>query len=319
MAEPVRDPETGGRSLADILREAGIENPSRGRKRRWDDPDDVGLRQRRADADEQDRAARPAYGRRAGDLPVDPPAERPAPRAEQRPAEPPAARADDRVRARDDVRDTGGLRGRVRDRGRPGGGEDRRARGAPHADALETPADGPSTSAIPGLRTSQKPGVPTAAPAAAAAAAAPAATPAAAAPAPRGADPTGRGRRSATALPPSEPATGPIPVVGPDDTEDPAAGSAPAGPAAWLRFAGELVVAAAVGVGVYFAFTVLWEMLPHLAVVASPLVVTGLVAGVGAWRQRSGRGPVGIRLLALLVFAGTVLTILPAAGLLAAA
>ena len=78
-------------------------------------------------------------------------------------------------------------------------------------------------------------------------------------------------------------------------------------------------MAAAVGVGVYFAFTVLWEMLPHLAVVASPLVVTGLVAGVGAWRQRSGRGPLGIRLLALLVFAGTVLTILPAAGLLAAA
>ena len=57
--------------------------------------------------------------------------------------------------------------------------------------------------------------------------------------------------------------------------------------------------------GVYFAFTVLWEMLPHLAVVASPLVVTGLVAGVGAWRQRSGRGPLRIRLLALLVFAGT--------------
>jgi hypothetical protein len=94
---------------------------------------------------------------------------------------------------------------------------------------------------------------------------------------------------------------------------------APQGALAWLRFAGELLVAAAVGVGVYFAFTVLWEMQPHVAVVASPLVVTGLVAGVQAWRQRAGRGPLGLRLLALLVFAGTVLTILPAAGLLASA
>jgi hypothetical protein len=138
------------------------------------------------------------------------------------------------------------------------------------------------------------------------------------APAAAAAEPTAapaRGARAATP-PRSDPATGPIPVVRP---EGDAAEATPAGPAAWLRFAGELVVAAAVGVGVYFAFTVLWEMLPHLAVVASPLVVTGLVAGVSAWRQRSGRGPVGIRMLALLVFAGTVLTILPAAGLLAAA
>src|SRR5206468_1225826 len=227
MAEPVRDPETGGRSLADILREAGIENPSRGRKRRWDDDDDAGIRQRRADAEEQERSARVAYGRRAGDLPADAPPARPAERAGGPGVERPAARVEPqapqapapRSGSRSDDRDPGGLGGRARHRGRPDGG-----------------ADGP-----------------------------------------------------------------------------------PSGPAAWLRFAGELVVAAAVGVGVYFAFTVLWEMLPHLAVVASPLVVTGLVAGVGAWRQRSGRGPLGIRLLALLVFAGTVLTILPAAGLLAAA
>jgi hypothetical protein len=157
----------------------------------------------------------------------------------------------------------------------------------------------PSTAAIHGLRTSKKPGVPQTG---SAPEAAPAAAPA-------------RGTRRA-APPRQDPATGPIPVVRPDDD---VVDATPAGPAAWLRFAGELVVAAAVGVGVYFAFTVLWEMLPHLAVVASPLVVTGLVAGVSAWRQRSGRGPVGIRMLALLVFAGTVLTILPAAGLLAAA
>jgi hypothetical protein len=132
--------------------------------------------------------------------------------------------------------------------------------------------------------------------------------------APAGTAPAGRAERGA-APPRSEPATGPIPVVGPADD----AAGAPSGPGAWLRFAGELLVAAAVGVGVYFAFTVLWEMVPHIAVVASPLVVTGLVAGVGAWRTHAGRGPVGTRLLALLVFAGTVLTILPAAGLLAGA
>ena len=45
--------------------------------------------------------------------------------------------------------------------------------------------------------------------------------------------------------------------------------------------------------------------------------VTGLVTGVGVWRQRQGREPVGARLLAVLVFAGTLLTIAPAAELLA--
>ena len=86
---------------------------------------------------------------------------------------------------------------------------------------------------------------------------------------------------------------------------------------AWLRFAGELVIALAAGVGVYFAATLLWENIPHVAVLLAPLAVTGLVTGVGVWRQRQGREPVGPRLLAILVFAGTLLTIAPAAGLLA--
>jgi hypothetical protein len=45
--------------------------------------------------------------------------------------------------------------------------------------------------------------------------------------------------------------------------------------------------------------------------------VTGLVAGVAAWRQRRGQGSLGVRLLAVLLLAGTVLVIAPAAGLLA--
>jgi hypothetical protein len=52
-------------------------------------------------------------------------------------------------------------------------------------------------------------------------------------------------------------------------------------------------------------------------VILAPLAVTALVAGVGAWRRRTGRDPADPRLVAVLVFAGTLLTIAPAAGLLA--
>jgi hypothetical protein len=86
---------------------------------------------------------------------------------------------------------------------------------------------------------------------------------------------------------------------------------------AWVRFVGELVVALAVGIGLYFAFTVLWELMPYAALVAAPVTVTALVAGVAAWRQKRGQGPLGVRLLAVLLLAGTVLVIAPAAGLLA--
>ena len=119
------------------------------------------------------------------------------------------------------------------------------------------------------------------------------------------------------------PSTGPIPVVRPEDIDHNIDGDLDSTPKesalAWLRFAGELVIALAAGVGVYFAATLLWEQLPHLAVFLAPLAVAGLVAGVSMWRQRQGREPIGPRLLGLLVFAGTLLTIAPAAGLLAAA
>lgn len=85
----------------------------------------------------------------------------------------------------------------------------------------------------------------------------------------------------------------------------------------WALFAGELVLALAAGVGVYFAFTVLWELLPYVALAAAPLTVTALVAGVAAWRSRRGGAQLGLRLLAALLFAGTLLVIAPAAALLA--
>ena len=132
---------------------------------------------------------------------------------------------------------------------------------------------------------------------------------------------SGRRDRAARRAAPveSHPSTGPIPVVRPEQFEDADdLDSTPQESAlAWLRFAGELIIALAAGVGVYFAATLLWENVPHVAVLLAPLAVTALVAGVGVWRQRQGRDPVGPRLLAILVFAGTLLTIAPAAGLLA--
>jgi hypothetical protein len=120
----------------------------------------------------------------------------------------------------------------------------------------------------------------------------------------------------------AHPVTGPIPVQSaatsaepPVEDDEPLTGRESA--LAWARFVGELVVALAVGIGLYFAFTVLWELLPYVALVAAPAAVTALVAGVAAYRQKRGQGVLGVRLLAVLLLAGTVLVIAPAAGLLA--
>jgi hypothetical protein len=272
MAEPDWNPDTGGRSLAEILREAGIESANRAARRRsWDDPEETGIRQRRAEAA---AAGRPELGRRKSDRPVDERRpERPAPErraaAERRPAADPLGM--------------------------------RRAAAEP----------GPSTAAIPGLRPDRKPGVPVAG----TMSSGPVQTPRAEPPGQRSAQPSAQ--RPAPVE--SHPSTGPIPVVRPDQIDDlDDADATPRESAlAWLRFAGELIIALAAGVGVYFAATVLWEMVPYVAVLLAPLAVTGLVTGVGLWRQRLGREPVGPRLLTILVFAGTLLTIAPAAGLLA--
>jgi len=353
MAEPARNTETGGRSLADILREAGIENPSRsGRRRRWDDVDDAGIRQRQRDADEA--ATRAGYGRRSSDLPMDRPAAtgdrrdrdgdtgRDLRRGEhevRRPRDERAVVREDRTGRvdrvdRDPREDRTGRMERVerdshrshddhalrQDRGpredrrredrrreespareRRGGRGGRESRGA---------APDPSTAAIPGLRPSRTPSVPGAT----------GATAVTAAPErrrPSTDHPSGPLPSGPLDLDPG-PSTGPIPALAVDDVAE--LTDEDAGPResalAWLRFAGELVIAAAAGVGIYFAFTVLWQTLPYAAVVLAPLAVTGLVAGVTMWRQRLGHAQLGARLLAVLVFAGTLLTVLPAAGLI---
>jgi hypothetical protein len=277
------NPDTGGRSLAEILREAGIERANRANRRRsWDDPDETAIRQRRAEA-AADRSNSGGFGRRKSDF---------------------ADRVDAQAKEAPPV-------------------ERRQARRV---------APEPSTAAIPGLRPDRKPGVPHPS-----------------GPLPSGPIPSGpipseipdslvRGRRErvpaarervaprgstarTTERAPGHdphPSTGPIPVVVPDAPDEDLDATPRESALAWLRFAGELLIALAAGVGVYFAATLLWEQVPHLAVFLAPLAVAGLVAGVSIWRQRQGREPVGPRLLALLVFAGTLLTIAPAAGLLAA-
>jgi hypothetical protein len=272
MAAPDWNPDTAGRSLAEILREAGIESASRAARRRsWDDPEETGIRQRRAEAAAADRAG---YGRRKSDHDDEP--------------RPPA-------------------------RDRPD---------------FSRPAPEPHTAAIPGLRPERKPGVP-------AASAHPsqpvildrrAAAPAEQRPSQRAAQqsPQQSPQRDAQRVAPrapradEHPSTGPIPVVRPEEFDDADLDATPKESAlAWLRFAGELLIAVAAGVAVYFTARVLWEMAPYGAMLLAPLAVTGLTGGVGMWRQRQGKEPAGPLLLAALVFAGTLLTIAPAAELLA--
>lgn len=305
MAEPEWNPDTGGRSLAEILREAGIESAMRAsRRKRWDDPDEAGLRQRRAEA-AADSSAATGYGRRRSDLEAPDPARE---RASRESRGRPEARGLPDLRDRRDARPVHETRPPRAPRD-PGGASRDSGRIAPD----------PSTAAIPGLRPDRKPGVP-----------------GGAAPERRETERrdtdrraldrpvVDRGnterraveRRSRSAE--QHPSTGPIPVVRADDLVGSDVDNSPQESAlAWLRFAGELVIALAVGVGVYFAATVLWENIPYLAVLLVPVAVTGLVAGVGAWRTRMGREPVTARLLAVLVLAGTLLTIVPAASVIA--
>jgi hypothetical protein len=316
MAEPDWNPDTGGRSLAEILREAGIESATRAsRRKRWDDPDEAGLRQRRAEA-AADTSAATGYGRRRSDLDGPEPASEPirerrqAPRVsrdlpESRERREPRPPRDDRV-ARPPAEERG-----LRETRPPRDPRDRDARDP----RQPRRAPDPSTAAIPGLRPDRKPGVP-----------------GGTAPDRRDSDRRDPDRqpverRPADRIPQrsrapraaeQHPMTGPIPVVRGDDIADTDLDNSPQESAlAWLRFAGELVIALAVGIGLYFAATVLWENIPYLAVVLVPVAVTGLVTGVGAWRARMGREPVTPRLLAVLVLAGTLLTIVPAASVIA--
>jgi hypothetical protein len=290
MAEPDWNPDTAGRSLAEILREAGIEAPRSGKRRRWDDPEDTGgIRQRRTGPPSGEDTA---FGRRASDSRVGddtPPRGRPV-------AEPSTAAIP-------------GLRGPSRTPDVPGPSTPPPVQRTRQADdrttGRQSPVDrAPVPDALADLdRVDERDrGVPSRR---------------------RATDPavesTGRVADRPVRKPPADdhPSTGPIPVVRDGDTVLDEQEAGPRESAlAWLRFAGELVIALAAGIGVYFLATVLWEQVPYLAVVLVPVAVTGLVAGVSLFRRRLGREPMGAALLAVLVFAGALLTVLPAADLL---
>jgi hypothetical protein len=292
MAEPDWNPDTAGRSLAEILREAGIEAPRSGRKqRRWDEPDDTGgIRQRRSGPPSGEEAG---FGRRAGDLR---PADEAPPRRRSEPEPSTAA--------------IPGLRGPSRTPDVPGpstppvGGRPRRAddrttdRGRPVERERPVERDR-ARGTEPGLLDQgtdrrRRPAEPKA-------------------------ESTGRVADRPVGPPAvdAHPSTGPIPVVRDGDAvpDDEAAGPRESA-MAWLRFAGELVIALVAGIGVYLLATVLWEQLPYLAVVLAPLAVTGLVAGVSVFRRRLGHESMGVPLLAVLVFAGALLTVMPAVTVL---
>lgn len=245
------------RSLADILREHGLESEA-GTRPGTTGPQ-TGQRRRRAEDQPGDQSGgtggdrRRTGGRRASDAASAPP-------PDQTPAPAP-------VRSWFGRRKTDVEMAEPID---PGQGE-------------LFPAE-PTTAEIPGLRPSRTPGVPGAAPSGA----------------------------------PDLASTGPIPkIVLPADEAEVEPLTAAQSALAWARFLAELVLALAVGVGVYYLFTVLWQLLPYLAVVAAPVAVTGLVGGVSAWRRSRGQPQLDLRVLLLLLFAATLLVIVPAAALLA--
>lgn len=297
-------PETGGRPLAEILREAGIDMSKAARRRKWNDPgwedpvpqrrhepeDDTGshdLRRRRSDRMDETGPGRPVTRPRPPDPST---AAIPGLRPSQKPDVPTSATGPVGTRSdRDWHRDSAPIRQRERSRDPERSREPERVREPERSRRPERVRQPERAREPERVRQAERTREP---------------------------EPVPPPRGSRRPHLDEHPSTGPIPIA--TDLEDEEVGGRESA-LAWLRFAGELVIALAVGIGVYFAFTVLWEMLPYAAVVAAPVVVAGLVAGVSMWRTRLGRDPVSGRLLVVLVFAGTLLTIAPAAELLSGA
>jgi len=326
MSEPPNSGEHSIRSLAEILREHGLETelgtrPGR-RRRTSDDPEVTGRAPRVEPAPRPQAPGRPAAAARATTPPRTP---GPAPAAVRSPAGASSAGRTPATTWPDQSgtagpRPAAGLAGPVAPREPAPARTAAPARSEPSRDSpaeravVTGPGAGRSNGTPSPVRTGRrKSDAVTAAPATAA---------------PTGLFGTGP---STSAIPATgttthrraeaHPVTGPIPVqraaAEPAVAEEEEPLTAKESALAWVRFVGELVVALAVGIGLYFAFTVLWELMPYAALVAAPVAVTALVAGVAAWRQKRGQGALGVRLLAVLLLAGTVLVIAPAAGLLA--
>lgn len=297
---PAAAEPASSRGLADILREAGISPAGAGgRRRRRDEPDtaadraaDRGAAADSAGTDEPDRDDRTdvgglsSYLRSTTGTPArdNRRAERPPPQSDT------AATASDRAQTSPPRTDTGP----VPTQGwRPSRTSDPESSAASPTTTAGSPATGATAASTP-TRSTTAASTPTKATASRAAEPGSTAAPA-------------HANRSSSPL-----ATGPAE----DPDEEDSATPLPSGSMSWAILAVELLAALGLGVAAWYGFSALWDLLPYVAAFAGPLVVTGLVAVAGALRARTGRDPLGLPTLCILVFAGTVLVVLPAATLI---
>lgn len=85
----------------------------------------------------------------------------------------------------------------------------------------------------------------------------------------------------------------------------------------WLVFAVELVVAAVLGVLIWYTFNLLWELYPYAAAAAAPLVLAGVVATGQMLRRWRSQEPLGTAAITALLLVAAILVVLPAAVVLA--
>jgi hypothetical protein len=89
-----------------------------------------------------------------------------------------------------------------------------------------------------------------------------------------------------------------------------------AGALGWLAFAVELVVAAVLGVVIWYAFSLLWELYPYAAAVAAPVVLAGVVTAGQSLRRRHAPGTLSPMAITALLLVAAFLVVLPAAAVL---
>ncbi|MEJ7705395.1 MAG: hypothetical protein WKF47_17950 [Geodermatophilaceae bacterium] len=84
----------------------------------------------------------------------------------------------------------------------------------------------------------------------------------------------------------------------------------------WFVFVIELVVAAVLGVLIWYAFGLLWELYPYAAAVAAAVVLSGLVTAGQVLRRWRSQDPLGPMAVAALLLVAAFLVVLPAAAVL---
>lgn len=90
-----------------------------------------------------------------------------------------------------------------------------------------------------------------------------------------------------------------------------------AGALGWVVFAVELVAAAVLGVLIWYAFGLLWELYPYAAAVVTPFVLAGVVTGAQVLRRWRSREPLGSLAVTALLVVAAFLVVFPAATVLA--